>query len=64
MLHAGATRVFLTERDNLGGSFASEGLAGGRVCDPPLEQPIIEAKPAAALYAHLARTPRARPRRH
>ena len=35
LLDAGAAKVFVTERDNLGGQFASEGVLGGDVLDPP-----------------------------
>jgi hypothetical protein len=35
LLDVGAARVFVTERDNLGGQFASEGVLGGNVLDPP-----------------------------
>jgi hypothetical protein len=55
LLHAGAARVFVTERDNLGGPFASEGLLGGSVSDPPTPFPAIRQKPAAAAFAALAR---------
>jgi hypothetical protein len=48
LLSAGAARVFVTERDNLGGMFASEGLLGGTF-------PAIRPRPAAAAFASLAR---------
>jgi hypothetical protein len=65
MLHAGVARVFVTERDNLGGAFASEGLLGGTVADPPVPAPVLVLKPAAATFAGLAggfESLRARPR--
>lgn len=55
LLRAGAARVFVTERDNLGGAFASEGLLGGSVTDPPAPFPTIRRKPAANAFAALAR---------
>jgi hypothetical protein len=55
LLRAGAARVFVTERDNLGGAFASEGLLGGDVHDPPSADPLIQPKPAAAVFADLTR---------
>jgi hypothetical protein len=54
LLAAGAARVFVTERDNLGGAFASEGLLGGSVADPPTADPVVHRKPAAATFARLA----------
>jgi hypothetical protein len=53
LVRAGAARVFVTERDNLGGAFASEGLLGGDVRDPPSPTPLIKPKPAAAMFARL-----------
>jgi hypothetical protein len=54
--------VFVTERDNLSGSFASEGVLGGDVADPPPADPEITPKPAfdvvraaADCYAQLGR---------
>ncbi len=35
LLDAGASQVFVTERDNLGGPFASEGVLGGDRAGPP-----------------------------
>jgi hypothetical protein len=55
LLDAGAARVFVTERDNLGGSFASEGLLGGTVADPPVADPVVRRKPSAAAFALLTR---------
>lgn len=54
LLRAGAARVFVTERDNLHGAFASEGLLGGTVADPPVAHPVIRWKPSAAAFAALA----------
>lgn len=62
MLDAGASMVFVTERDNLSGEFASEGLLGGDVTDPPsaAAQPIRTpafgaVQTLAACYASLGR---------
>ncbi len=55
LLDAGVTRVFVTERDNLGGSFASEGFLGGGVADPPVPEPVVRRKPAAKAFADLVR---------
>jgi hypothetical protein len=55
LLRAGAARVFVTERDNLGGAFASEGLLGGLVADPPQPDPVIRPKPAAGTFTRLAK---------
>ena len=46
LVDAGAAMVFVTERDNLSGSFASEGVLGGDVADPPPADPEITPKPA------------------
>jgi hypothetical protein len=48
LLDAGAAEVFVTERDNLGGQFASEGVLGGNVADPPVNDPEVIEKPAFA----------------
>jgi Abnormal spindle-like microcephaly-assoc'd, ASPM-SPD-2-Hydin len=48
LLDAGAAEVFVTERDNLGGEFASEGVLGGNVVDPPVNDPKVVEKPAFA----------------
>ncbi len=34
LVGAGVSKVFVTERDNLGGAFGSEGVLGGKVQDP------------------------------
>lgn len=47
LLSAGARVVFVTERDNLGGMFASEGVLGGTVADPAPAVPQIVRKRAA-----------------
>jgi hypothetical protein len=53
LLDAGASEVFVTERDNLGGQFASEGLLGGDVVDPPVADPQVIEKPAYGAVAAL-----------
>jgi hypothetical protein len=63
LLAAGAARAFVTERDNLWGAFASEGLLGGTVADPPVADPVIRRKPAALVFARLARGTSASPER-
>ncbi len=54
LLDAGASEVFVTERDNLGGADASEGLLGGDVADPPVADPTPVERPAYAALARLA----------
>jgi len=54
LIDAGAAEVFVTERDNLGGAFASEGVLGGDVTDPPPADPQIVARPSFAVVQHLA----------
>jgi hypothetical protein len=54
LLDAGASMVFVTERDNLGGAFASEGVLGGDVADPPPPDPEIVARPAFTVVARIA----------
>jgi hypothetical protein len=51
---AGAAKVFVTERDNLGGQFASEGVVGGDVLDPPAADAQPIEKPAFATVRDLA----------
>ena len=46
LLDAGASEVLVTERDNLGGQFASEGVLGGDVADPPVSDPAPVERPA------------------
>jgi hypothetical protein len=53
LVAAGAAKVFVTLRDNLGGRFASEGLIGGTVADPPQPDPLIVPKPAFAAVSRL-----------
>ena len=55
LLRGGAARVFVTERDNLAGSFASEGFLGGAVADPPVADPAVRRKPAADAYREVIR---------
>ncbi|MGO9955868.1 MAG: hypothetical protein ACLP50_07765 [Solirubrobacteraceae bacterium] len=63
LITAGAAKVFITERDNLGGAFASEGVLSGQVSDPIADQPsyTILRKPAfytlKALSIQLASQP-------
>lgn len=54
LVDAGAGEVFVTERDNLGAQYASEGLLGGDVTDPPVADPQVVQRPAYAAVAHLA----------
>ena len=56
MVRAGAGKVFISQRDNLSGAFASEGVLGGSVADPPSAAPQIIRKPAFyVLRAMIAR---------
>jgi hypothetical protein len=54
LVDAGAAEVFVTERDNLSGPFASEGVLGGDVADPPPADPEIVTKPAFAVVQTMA----------
>jgi hypothetical protein len=54
MLFAGAARVFATERDNLTGQYASEGLIGGQVSDTSGNSPVPVLKPAYHAFTLLA----------
>jgi Abnormal spindle-like microcephaly-assoc'd, ASPM-SPD-2-Hydin len=54
LIDAGAGEVFVTERDNLGGEFASEGVLGGEVSDPPVADPQVVEKPAYAAVRAIA----------
>jgi hypothetical protein len=54
LLDAGAAKVFVTERDNLSGQFASEGVLGGDVLDPPATDAQPIEKPAFATVMALA----------
>jgi len=54
LVDAGVTEVFVTERDNMGAQFASEGVLGGDVADPPVAAPQIVAKPAFAAVQAIA----------
>jgi hypothetical protein len=42
----GVDKIFVTLRDNLAGRFASEGVIGGSVTDPPQPDPLVVRKPA------------------
>jgi hypothetical protein len=54
LLTGGATKVFVTLRDNLGGQFASEGVIAGGVSDPPTANPRVVRKPAFLALSRLA----------
>jgi hypothetical protein len=54
LLEAGAGAVFVTQRDNLGGEFASEGVLGGDVLDPPVPDPEPMERPAYASVRTIA----------
>lgn len=54
LLDAGASEVLVTQRDNLGGQFASEGVLGGNVADPPVSDPAPIEKPAFAAVQAIA----------
>jgi len=54
LIDAGADEVLVTERDNLAGQFASEGLLGGGVLDPPVAAPVVVEKPAYAAVRTIA----------
>jgi hypothetical protein len=56
LLAAGAEKVFVTERDNLAGAYASEGLLGGNVLDPPRPDAAPVRKPAFYAIRALAAT--------
>lgn len=54
LIDAGAAEVLVTERDNLAGQFASEGVVGGDVFDSPVANPTVVEKPAYAAVRTLA----------
>lgn len=54
VVDAGASAVFITERDNLGGPFGSEGVLGGAVSDEQETAPVVVEKPAFAAVSHVA----------
>jgi polysaccharide biosynthesis protein PslG len=54
LVDAGASEVFVTERDNLSGPFASEGVLGGDIADPPPANPQIVTKPSLGVVADAA----------
>lgn len=54
LIDAGAEAVFVTERDNLTGQYASEGVLGGDVLDPPVADPEPIEKPAYAAVRTLS----------
>jgi hypothetical protein len=54
LLDAGAGKVFVTERDNLSGQFASEGVLGGAVSDADVTDPEVVPKPAYAVVGAIA----------
>jgi hypothetical protein len=53
MVEAGAAKIFVTLRDNLGGEWGSEGIVTG-ASDPPVEEPQIRRKLAFAALARLS----------
>ena len=54
LIDAGASEVFVTERDNLSGQFASEGVLGGDVSDLDATDPDVVPKQAYAVVGTLA----------
>jgi hypothetical protein len=54
LIGAGIDRIFITLRDNRGGPWATEGLIGGTVFDPPSPAPQVVRKPAAAAVRRFA----------
>ncbi|MGH2868652.1 MAG: choice-of-anchor D domain-containing protein [Solirubrobacteraceae bacterium] len=48
LIDAGASEVFVTERDNLGGQFASEGVLAGGASDPAQSGQALSERPAYA----------------
>lgn len=54
LVDAGASEVFVTERDNLTGQFASEGVLGGNVDDAAALDPEVVPKPSFAAVQSLA----------
>ena len=54
LVDAGAAEVFVTERDNLGGQFGSEGVLGGGVSDPPPADPTVVPKPSFGVVQTIA----------
>jgi hypothetical protein len=54
LIGAGIDRVFVTLRDNRGGPWATEGLIGGTVFDPPSPAPQVVRKPADAAVRRFA----------
>lgn len=53
LIQAGAARVFVTERDDLAGPYASEGLLGGAVTDADQNAPNPVPRPAYSAFAAL-----------
>ena len=54
LVNAGASKVFVTLRDDLDGGFASEGVVGGTVADPVPANPFIFEKPSFGVIRALA----------
>jgi hypothetical protein len=54
MRRGGVDRIFVTLRDNLSEEFASEGLIGGTVLDPPVANPQIRRKAAFRTFRWLS----------
>jgi hypothetical protein len=54
LLYTGVGKVFVTERDNLTGQYASEGLIGGQVADANGAAPEPVLKPSYRVFRQLA----------
>jgi hypothetical protein len=54
LIDAGASEVFVTERDNMSGQFASEGILAGGASDPPQSGQVLGERPAYAAVRAIA----------
>jgi hypothetical protein len=54
LIDAGASLVFVTERDNMSGQFASEGILAGGASDPPQSGQVLGERPAYAAVRAIA----------
>ncbi len=54
LIEAGASKVFVTERDNLSGQFASEGVLAGGAFDPAPSGQVLGERPAFAAVRAIA----------